>query len=268
MSHSLLSVLALALLGGQADAPEIVNPHATYGYLGAPRPKGEGILPGDVAHVSFEIKNLKADGTGRVAYSIAIVITDDGGKVVYEQKPQNAVAQHFFGGTTLRAVAHIDLPLDAKAGPRHWKVTVTDRTTGKSTSLEGKGKVLAPDFGLVRIGTYADVEDKVPTPPVGVVGGNLYLSFGVVGFGRAKVGGQPDLKVSLRILDDKGKATLANPLTGVVNKDVPADVRILPLQFGLTLDRVGRYTLELTAQDQVNGKTSVVSFPVRILAGE
>jgi hypothetical protein len=263
-------MLALTLLagqGGQAGGPEIVNPHGSYGYLGAPRPKGKGYLPGDVAHFSFEIKNLKTDANGRVSYSIAIVITDDSGKVFFEQKPYNSFAQTYFGGTSLPAAARIEIPLDTKPSTMHWKVTVTDRTTGKSTFQEGTGAVLPPDFGLVQIGTFSDAEGKAPMAPVGVVGGQLYLGFGVVGFARGS-DKQPNVKVSLQIRDEKGKLTTAKPLTGEVNKDIAADVRVIPLHFGLTLDRAGRFTLELSAQDQISGKTATVSLPVRILTAE
>jgi hypothetical protein len=266
MSHALASLIVLAFVG-QSDGPQIVNAHTTYGHLGAPRPK-TGILPGDVAHVSFGIKNLKTDSAGKVAYSVAIVITDADGKVVFEQKPYNAVAQRFFGGDTVAAAARIDIPLDRKPGAVNWKITVVDRTTKQSTQLKGEGKVLPADFGLVHVGTFGDAQDHVPVPPVGVVGGQMFFSFGVVGFARGGKEKQPDIKVSLRILDDKGQPTTAAPLTGRVHQDIGADERFVPMQFPLTLDHAGRYTLELTAHDQLSGKTSTVSLPVRILAGE
>lgn len=268
MSHIFASVLVLAFLGGDGAGPEIVNPRATYGHLGAPRPKGAGILPGDIAHFSFEIKNLKADANGQVSYSIAIVISDEKGKVFFEQKPYNSFAHTYFGGNLLPAAANVHVPLDTKASSMSYKVTVTDRTTGKSTTLNGKGKVLPADFGLVLVGTFADVEARAPIAPVGVVGSHLHLGFGVVGFDRGGKDKQPEIKVALRILDEKGQPTAAQPLSGLVNKDIAADVRVVPLTFGLTLDRPGRYTLELTAHDQISGKTSTVSLPVRILAAE
>jgi hypothetical protein len=266
MSQLFVSAFVLAVLGGGGTGPEIVNPRATYGHLGAPRPK-EGFLPGDVAHFSFQIKNLKADAKDRVSYSIAIVIADEKGKVFFEQKPYNSFAQNFFGGNALPAAARVEVPLDTKPGAMNWKVTVTDRTTGKSTELKGQGKVLPADFGLVQVGTFADVEGKVPVPPVGVVGSQLHLGFGVVGFGRGK-DKQPDIKISLRIRDEKGQLTTANPLTGEVNKDIPADARVVPMHFGLALDRAGRFMIELSAHDETSGKTSMVQFPVRILASE
>ena len=268
MLHSFAPVFVLALLGGQPAAPEIANPHATFGFLGAPRPRARAMLPGEVAHFSFGIKNLKPDASGKVAYSIAIVIHDAQGKVLFEQKPYKAIAQRFFGGDMAAAAARIEVPLDSKPGPVDWKITVIDRTTDKSTELQGKGKILPADFGLVQVGTFADPEDRVPTPPIGVVGGNLYLSFGVTGFARNGKDKQPDIKVNLRILDDKGQPTLAKPLTGRVTQDIAPGVRVVPLQFALSLDRVGQYTLELSAEDALSGKTASVSFPVRILSAE
>jgi hypothetical protein len=267
MLYSLTSVLVISMLGqGQGAGPEIVNPHPTYGHLGAPRPK-TGFLPGDTAHFSFQIKNLKADKDGKVAYAIAIVVTDKAGKVLFEQKPYKSVAQHFFGGDAIAAAARMDVPLDSKPGLLDWKVTVTDRTTKASTELKGQGKILPMEFGLVQVGTFADAADQVPIPPVGVLGGQLYISFGAVGFGRGKEK-QPDLEVSLRILDDKGQPTTANPLTGFVNKDVPPETQIVPLQFAVSLDQVGRFTVELSAKDRISGKSATVSFPVRILSAE
>ena len=265
MSQTLASLFVVTLLGGQAAGPEIVNPRATFGHLGAPRPK-TGMLPGDVAHFSFEIKNLKTDAKGKVSYSIAIVITDEKGKVFFEQKPYNSFATIFFGGDVLPAAARVEVPLGAQPGTMKWKITVVDRTTKKSKELTGEGKVLPADFGIVQVGTFADVEAKAPISPVGVVGSQLHVGFGVVGFERGKET-QPNIKVTLSIRDEKGQLT-APALSGEVRKDVPADVRIVPMNFGLTLDRAGRFTIELTANDEISGKTSTIHFPVRILPSE
>ena len=265
MSQTLAAAFVLAFVGGPAAGPEIANPRLTYGQQGAPRPK-TGILPGDVAQFSFEIKNLKEAAKGRVSYSIAIVITDEKGKVYFEQKPYNSFATIFFGGNAVPAAARVEVPVGTPPGIMRWKVTVVDRTTGKSTTLNGQGKVLPADFGLVQVGTFADAETKVPLSPIGVVGSQLYVGFGVVGFERGKEK-QPDIKVTLAIRDDKGQLTTP-PLTGELRKDVPADVRVVPMTFGLTLDRAGRFTIELTAHDQIGGKTSSVQFPVRILPSE
>jgi hypothetical protein len=260
-------LLCAALSLGQGGELEIGNPRSTYGHLGAVRPKGKGILPGDVACFSFDVKNLKHDANGKAAYSIAIQVQNPDGEVVYEQKPHNAVATNFFGGNVLPSSAYMDIPLDAKPGVYKWKVTVEDRNANKSTTLSGEGNVLMPDFGLVRVGTFADAESRVPVSPVGVVGETLYVAFAAVGFGRTNKN-EPDLHVEMRILDDKGQPTLAKPLVGQVNKDVPASIKVIPLQFALALNRAGHYTVELSARCVVCSKTVNVSFPLRILPME
>lgn len=259
-----LAYLSLLLPAAQDSGPEIVDVKSTYGYLGAPRPKG-GMMPGDVAHVSFGIKNLKADAAGKVSYSIGIVIKNDEGKVIYEQRPFNAVAQNLFGGDTLPAAARIEVPLDIKPGAAHWEVTVEDRAAGKKTKLSGQGKVLAPDFAIVRLGAFADVENKAPISPDGVVGSHRHIAFALAGFARGKK--QPDVEVELRILDDKGQPTLAQPLKASL-KDAPEDWQFLPMEFAMTYTRPGRFTVELIARDRLAGKTSQVSFPIRVLAAE
>src|SRR5438105_2839387 len=123
-------LLAVALLSA-GQAPEISDPQSTYGHLGAARPMGGGMLPGDVAHFNFLVKNLKLDENGRASYSVAIEIRDDQGKLAYEQKPFNAVAQNVFGGNSLPVSASMEVPLDAPPGRLHWKVTVKDRATDR-----------------------------------------------------------------------------------------------------------------------------------------
>jgi hypothetical protein len=266
MALSFLPLLALALGAGPGDDLQIVNPRATYGYLGAPRPKGAGILPGDVAHVTFGVKGLQSDAHGRASLGIGIEIKDDAGKLVFQQKPYNAVAQDNFGGDTLPCAAHVEIPLDTKPGTVHWTVTVEDRVAKKQTTLKGEGKVLPPDFGLVRVGTFADPEGKIPVPAVNVVGATVFVGFSATGFARAK-DGKPDLHVELRVLDDKGQPTSKTPLSGDVKADVPEGLLLLPMQFGLTLTRPGTFTVELSARDQTSGKTATVSLPIRVVDG-
>jgi hypothetical protein len=266
MLPTLVLLGALGAAGAQ-DAPlEIANAHATYGYLGAPHPVVEGRLPGDTIFFTFDIKNMRLDDAGRASYSLLVEVTNDKGQLIYKLGPTNAVAQNYLGGNSLPCSAHLDVPLDSVAGVHHFKVTVTDRQTNKSVSLEKKGKVLAPDFGLVRVGTYADREGKVPVAPIGVCGETIYLSFAPVSFGRDKATKQPNLHVSMRVLDDKNQPTFPKPLTGTVNKEVPEDLKVLQMQFGITLNRVGTFTIELDAHDKTSGKSAKVRLPLKVVS--
>jgi hypothetical protein len=264
MLQSLTLLLALHGLGAQEAPLEIVNPRTTYGYLGATRPVA-GRLPGDIVNFAFDIKNMKLDETGRASYTLLVEIKDDKGNLVYKLGPNNAVAQNYLGGNALPCSAHMEVPLDAVPGVVHFKVTVTDRVSKQSVSLDRKGKILEPGFGLVRVATFADREGKVPTAPIGVIGESIYFGFSPVGFARDKTTMQPDMHITLRVLDDKGQPTFPQPLTGTVNKDVPEGLKILQMQFGITLNRVGTFTVELEATDKISGKISKVTLPLRVL---
>ena len=85
-------------------------------------------------------------------------------------------------------------------------------------------------------------------------GEGLWLTFGVVGFDRGGEAKQPDLTFEMRILDEAGKPTRTKPLTLQVNKDVPPDAALAPGQFFLSLNRSGKFTIELTATDKVSGR--------------
>src|SRR5207253_2890765 len=145
---------------------------------------------------------------------------DAAGKVFFEQKPFNMVAQNVFGGDTVPASASISIPLLQPPTDLKWKVTVKDRTTDKTSEISGEGKILPADFGIVRLGTFSDAESHVPMPAVGVVGETMYLNFSAVGFGRDK-DKKTDLKFDLKVLDESGKPTMAKDITGTVRDDLP-----------------------------------------------
>lgn len=267
MSFATLSCLALLLVPLQPPALELVNPRATYGHLGARRPK-TGILPGDVVHFTFEAKNLTLDANNKASYSIAIEIRDGSGKIFFEQRPYNAVAQNFLGGVSLPCSAFVEIPLDAKPGDVEWKVTVVDRATKKSASLQGSGKILPADFGIVQVGLFGDAEGRVPVSAVAVVGDTAYLRHSIVGFGIDKDKKHPHVKVSMRIVDDKGQPTMPKPLVGAIGEGVSADEKVVPVQFAITMNRPGRFTIELTAEDAVTGKRATIQYGLRVLDSE
>lgn len=264
MSFAWLPAVLLCLAGTQEDKLEITNPRRTYGYLGALKPQEAGALPGDTGHFTFDLKNLKLDADGKASYSIAIEIRDAAGKIFYEQRPYNSVARNYFGGNSLPCSVHLEIPLDAKPGVLDWKVTVVDRTSKQTATLAGKGKVLPADFGIVGVGLFADSETRVPMSAVASVGDSAYMHFSAVGFARHKDTKHPNVEFSLRILDEKGQPTMAKPLVGKIDSGVDPKEPLLGVQFGLSLNRVGRFTIELTAEDKISGKRSQVHYGIRV----
>lgn len=265
MLKTCAALVALFACGG-GDAPlEIKNARATYGFLGAARSAGPR-YPGETIHFSFDVANMKFDENSRASYSTTVEIFDSAKHQLFRLGPTNAVAQNFLGGNSLPCSAQFDIPLDAAPGEYTMRVTVKDRATNKTATLERKAKLSAHEFALVNAALFADRETRVPAAPIGVIGESLYVHFSALDFGRDKTTGQPDLAVTMRVLDDKGAPTFAKPLSGHVNKDVPESVKIMPLQFALTLNRAGNFTIELEATCKVCNKKTKTTLPLKVIS--
>jgi hypothetical protein len=257
--------LALGVQPGQLGAPlTLLDPRFTYGPAGATRPDAK-FLPGDTVHLSFAVGNLKFDGDAQATYRIAMEVANSAGEALFRQKPHQSSVKNVLGGKTIPCRVQVALPPEQPAGSYTVKVTIEDTATKQAKSLTQKFEVLPAAFGLVHLGTSATNDGMTPVPAVGAEGGVLYVTFAVVGFGRGK-NKQPDLSGSFRVLDEKGKATTAKPFSGRVNMDVAEGAKLIPLQFGVTLNRAGRFTLELTATDAVSGKKTRATMPLKVVA--
>jgi hypothetical protein len=193
-------------------------------------------------------------------------ILDGKGEVRFRQLPRNQTAQNYLGGNSLFSVAVIDIPPQAKAGDYTVRITIEDRATKGKATLSRKGKVLPPAFGLIRVNTSADAEGHTPCPPVGIPGESLYINFLVAGFERDKDTRQPRLAATMRILDEAGKPTTGKPLEHTLESGVADKLPSVPMQFGLTLNRTGRFTVELTVEDRLAGRQARATFPIRVVA--
>jgi hypothetical protein len=85
----------------------------------------------------------------------------------------------------------------------------------------------------------------------------------IVGFARDKAK-QPNLKISMEILDSNGKPTVQKPPVAEISKDVAPELDLLPLQFYISLNRAGKFTVKLKVVDQISGKNSSVDIPLEV----
>jgi hypothetical protein len=261
-------VLTLAVQTAPAQGKlAVANDRLTHGYLGAER-KNSDFLPGEVVFVAFDILNMTFDDKSKASYTIALEVLDKDGKSRFREVPRNLVARNFLGGNKLPGIAQLQIPFEAKPGEYTLRISVEDRSNKATATLERKAKVLAGDFGLVHVHISADPDGMVPRSPVGIVGETLSINFAVVGFGRDPGSKQPSVEVSMRLLDSTGKPTTASPLSGKADKDIPPELKVIPLQFAVTCDRVGQYTVEVNATDKISGKTAKVSFPIKVISLE
>jgi len=259
-SITLLATVALAPL--QADRLAVTNIHATYGVLGPPRPDTK-FLPGDELVLSFDIQGAKVSPAGKILYSIGMEVTDQNGKVQFKQLPNNLEAEPRPGHSGLPARATVPIGLDQEPGKYTIKLSVSDRAAGVTREFSRSFEILPRAFGLVRLHTTSDSEGR---QPIGSLrqGQTAWINFAAVGFGHNASGGQPHVSVVMRILDAAGRSILGKPSKGEIMKDVPANARALPMQFALEVNRTGKFTVELTATDQIGRQTCTVNFPLTV----
>jgi hypothetical protein len=258
-----LALVALAAAPAQAGELTLTRVRSTHGVLGPARAEDK-LLPGDSLVVCFDIGGMVADDRGRVAYSMGLEVTDGTGKVLFTQGPADMEATASLGGDRVPAFARVDVGLSQPPGEHTLKVTVLDRATGRKGTLTRKATVLPKGFGLVRLALTADAEGNIPLPALGS-GGTAFVHFGAVGFGRDKDSKQPRLRFAVRVLDDKGKPTAEKERASEVSKGVPADFLAVPMSFPLTLNRPGKFTVELTATDATSNQTAKLSFPIKVI---
>jgi hypothetical protein len=187
------------------------------------------------------------------------------GKAEFTKDPQELEVTNALGGSRLPAFAMSNIGIDRPAGKYKMIVTVNDLLAREksSTKLEKDFEVVAPKFGLVQVALFNQA--GLPAPAVAVVGQTVVLNAAVVNFDLDK-DMQPDLTFELRILDQAGKPTVAKPFTGEANKAVPKEnLRLLPLQFTLPLNRPGKFTLELEATDKVGKKSAKQTLNLEVI---
>ena len=256
---ALLATLTLA-----ADPPaelKLSNIRATHGVLGPSRTEKK-VLPGDSVFICFDIDGITVNTEGKVQYSIATEVTDAKGKLIFKQEPRDMEAVLSLGGTQVPGVSQIDIGLEQPAGEYNLKLTVVDRASKKTATFAHKFEIAEAGFGLVRFSTTRDKESHFPINIAGV-GEVLWLQFGVVGFERDKATKQPNVTVELQIVD-ANNTPVCKPLTGVVAKDVPDTAPMLPIQFMLSLNRTGKFSLVVTATDQRTKKTTKTTLPLAV----
>jgi hypothetical protein len=252
----------LALLTALTAAPDqsglsLTHVRSTHGLLG-PERSSDTLAPGDNLFVCFDIDGIRVDAEGKVRYSMAIELTDSAGKLVFRQAAKEQEARASLGGNSVPAYAFLSVGLDTPPADYRLKVIVKDLTTGQENSLSRDLKVLAKDFALVRTTVTVDPEAHYSAATF-VNGQGVWVHCSTVGFG----GGQkPDVVFEMRVLDESGRPTLAKAVTGAPPKDLPQNLSGLPMAFPLTLNRSGKFTVELQAADRISGKKAKTSFSI------
>jgi hypothetical protein len=254
-------VVALtALCAPAADTGSLTlsNIRATYGVLGPARADNK-VLPGDRFVVCFDIEGITIGADGKVAYSIGTEVRNASGRIQLQQEPKDVEAPTSLGGNRAPAHARLDVGLDTPPGVLTLKVTVNDRTAGTSASFTREIEILPKSFGIVRLSITNDPDGRLAAAAFGV-GQSAFIQMGAVGF-TPDSSKPPSVSFSMKILDRDGRPAQA-PREAASSKDVPAGAALAPVQFLLSLNRPGRFIIEITATEQSSGKSATLSVPL------
>lgn len=260
---ALLSVLSVT--PAQKDL-SLTHVRSTLGLLG-PQRSSDTVSPGDILFICFDIEGIAVDDRGMVRYSTVLEVSDSSGKVLFKRTPQQSEAKMSLGGNRVPAYAQISVGLDTPPGEYGCKITVKDLLSGKTTSLTRSAKVIAKDFALVRTAVSVDLDGEYPVVSLGC-GQGIWVHSNAVGFARDRDSKQPHVAFTLRVLDERGQPVFDKPMTNTVKKDVPEKAPAVPMAFSLSLNRPGKFTVELLAQDELSGKKAKTSFPITVHSGQ
>jgi hypothetical protein len=211
----------------------------------------------------FDIEGISVDDDGKVRYSTVLEVNDASGKVLFKQAPQKSEAKMSLGGNRVPAYAQISVGLNTPPGDYGCKITVKDLISGKEKSITRSAKVAAKDFALVRTAVSVDLDGQYPVI-VYASGQGIWVSCSAVGFERDRTSKQPNVQFEIRVLDERGEPIHRKPTINSVNKDVLEQASAVPMAFPLSLNRPGKFTVELLANDQISGKKAKTSFPITV----
>jgi hypothetical protein len=244
---------------------KLSNAQITYGILGGPRDTNK-FLPGDVLFLRFDISGLSVDKGGRIKYSLAMQMKNAAGETVFSQVPQVIEAVNTLGGSSLPAFAYADIGGSTAPGKYTLIVTVADEITKKKQELPHAFEVRKKDFGITRLGLFYDEQGRTWAPTIFVAGQSAWLHFWTVGFDRNPASKNADVEVRMRVLDDSGKPTLPNPVTGDTKaQKPPANAQFLPWFLKIELNRPGKYKIEVEATDVIAKKTAKEVLSITVL---
>src|SRR5262249_1833675 len=220
-----------------------------------------------VYFLAFDIDNLRIDEMGTVRYSIAMEVTDSAGKSIVSEKPGDHDVTLPLGGSKLPAHAFVFLGPDMVKGTYNCRVTVVDRATKASKSMDRSVEVLPGAFGTVALYASSDAKGELACPLGGVAGQSLWLHFVVVNFGRDPQTKQVSVNAEIRVFDQSNKPVNEKPLVYTTTKTEKEDDRAIELNVGFPMNRAGVYTVQLKTECKLTGKSYSMSFPLVVTAG-
>jgi hypothetical protein len=264
----MLPTLALAAALSLAPAQgglQLTNNRLTIGELGPTRTSNK-LVPGDLLFIGFDIEGLTIDPEGTARYTMAMEVTDAGGKIIFKQDPRELIDFVPLRGSKIPARGFIMVGLDQDAGNYVCKITVTDPKTKATQSLNTKFEVTKKEFAVVGVFASHDERGALSASTTGVVGQTVFMQLMVASFTRDTKTKQPNVELELTILDEKGQATLGKPRLDTPTLMLDEKEGAFAWRYPLFMSRPGKFVMRVTARDKVANKSSTYELPVTVLS--
>jgi hypothetical protein len=260
-----LAIAALTAVPSQGGDLKLANVRMTLGDLGPTRPDAK-FLPGDALHVRFDMTGISIEASGEAKYKMESRVRDKNNKVIFKKDAEEKSAFAPLRGNSVPGAALILIGLDMDAGEYVLEVSVEDPKTKATDSKSVKFEVLKKDFGIVAVHATADFQGFIPTSNVGTVGQTIIIWYTVASFERDAKTKQPKIELQIQLLDEKGTPTLKDPLKHVQDGGVDEKIGAISPYYSLFLNRPGKFTVRITAIDQVSNKKASYDWPVTVLS--
>jgi hypothetical protein len=253
------ATLLVVLLAAPAHAVEIKNFRSCYAPIpvGATRTEAK-CLPGDFIWFTFDFEGLKTDPkTGKVNYEWIFELFDaQATRLVDKRTPSSTIPQ--LGGSRMPGDLQLEMGRNQKPGKYTARLTVIDRLSNEQKSHIYQFELLSKNFGIA----------GVIAPALGFCGQHYATDFVLIDSALDDKK-QPNVEVTMRVLDDSGKP-VATPIVAVYPRDLPAEIslekeNLIPVRYPLFLNRSGRFTVDILAKDIAGKKEARLSYPLTVL---
>jgi hypothetical protein len=251
------AILTASLLPASSSAVELKNIRPCYGPLGATRYDTK-LLPGDVLFMTFDIEGLVLDPkTGKTSYVTILELIDAKQQVLFKKETPNEVVPQL-GGTRMPGDLHIIMGPKQAPGRYSLRLTVHDKFGNDAKAFKYDFDVVPESFGMV----------AVTASCIGFPGQHYVPGFALVNL-AVDAKKQPNVEVSIKILDQSG-TPVAPAMQLLLPRDMPENTDLdkanfVPLTVPVYLNRVGRYTMEITAIDKLANKKTELRYPFNVI---
>jgi hypothetical protein len=245
----------------------IKNIQARHGQFGPERASLD-LYPGDEVVFTYTIEGVKTDPAGTVACDFELKVSDESGKVVFQQTSP-ATQTLPIGGHSFPNASHFGFGIGTPPGKYKVTVICTDKRQQLSDSFERVVTCLKPAFAVVQPRFSYDAKGETSASLINVYGQTIFVRFSVVEFDRSHK--KIDLSMSMQLIDEKGAELLPKPVTNSLVVNDPKQIenaQFASFAAAFSCLQLGTFKVSITVTDNVANKAIAFEAPFRVIANE